>query len=412
MGEADVVVIGAGAAGLSAAKVLRAAGRSVVVLEAMDRIGGRAFTVSEPFGVPFDWGCAWLHAGDRNPFLAEAKRQGYAPVYHDPSLDRVYFGRRRANAAEMAEIARADVEIHEKITRMSLEQDTAVSALVARIEEQEAVATYLGPMDFAADADEISAADFAGAGSLEPNYLVAEGFGTIVHAWGGDVAVELSTPVRRLRWDGPGVVAETERGNVSARAAVVTVSTGVLAFGGLRFAPELPEAIEYAIHNLPMGLLTKIPLEIRGDRLGLEPYADFLIERPGRHDIYFLTWPFDTDLLVGFVGGDFAWELTAAGAEAAADFAVQSLVRAFGSDIEDKVGRSAMTDWGSNRWTRGAYAVARPGYATARRLLAEPLAERIFFAGEALGGPLIQTCAGAYFSGIAAAGKIEAVLDG
>jgi monoamine oxidase len=151
-------------------------------------------------------------------------------------------------------------------------------------------------------------------------------------------------------------------------------------------------------------------LEIEGDRLGIEPYADFLIERPGQHDIYFLAWPFDTDLLVGFVGGDFAWELTAAGAEAAIDFAVQSLVRSFGSDIAKRVGRAAMTDWGSNRWTRGAYAVARPGFAGARMLLAQPVANRIFFAGEVLGGPLMQTCAGACISGVSAANKIGVML--
>jgi monoamine oxidase len=216
---------------------------------------------------------------------------------------------------------------------VAIEADTSVAGFVARVEEHEAVATYIGPMDFAADADEISAVDIASAADLDPNYLLAEGFGTVVHRWGGDVAVELSTPVRRLRWDGPGIVAETDRGDVKARAAVVTVSTGILAFGGLQFSPDLPETVETAIHNLPMGLLTKIPLEIRGDRLGIEPHADFLIERPGQHDIYFLAWPFDTDLLVGFVGGDFAWELTAAGAEAAIDFAVQSLSRTFGSDI-------------------------------------------------------------------------------
>lgn len=410
MGETDVVVIGAGAAGLSAAKTLVASGFSVTVLEAMDRIGGRAFTVTEPFGAPFDWGCAWLHAGDRNPFLDEARRLGFSPLYHDPSLDRVYFGRRQASAEEMTQIEQADALIHETISTVTVETDSSVAGFVARVEEHEAVATYMGPMDFAADADEISAADIASAADLEPNYLVPEGFGTVVHRWGADVPVALSTPVRRLRWDGPGVVAETARGEVKARTAVVTASTGVLAFGGLRFSPDLPEPVETAIHNLPMGLLAKIPLEIRGDRLGIEPYADFLIERPGHHDVYFLAWPFDLDMLVGFVGGDFAWELTAAGEAAAADFAVQTLVRTFGSSIEGKVGRAAMTDWGANRWTRGAYAVARPGFAGARRTLAKPVGERIFFAGEALGGPLMQTAAGAYFSGVEAARRIAAVL--
>lgn len=408
----DVVIVGAGAAGLAAAKALREASRSFVVLEAMDRIGGRAFTVTEPFGVPFDWGCAWLHAADRNPFFAEAERQGLAPVYHDPALDHVYLGRKLACAGQMAAIAAAGTLIEEAISTVTIEQDRPVGSLVATVAEASAAATFIGPMDFAADADEISAADLAAAADLEPNYLVAEGFGTIVHRWGADVPVELATPARRIRWDGPGVVVETARGDIGARLAIVTCSTGVLAFGGLRFTPDLPEPVETAIHKLPMGLLAKIPLEIRGDGFGLEPFDDVLIERPGNHDVYFLAWPFDTDLIIGFVGGDFAWELTAAGPEAAVDFAVQSLCRVFGSAVEARIGRAAMTDWGANRWTRGAYAVARPGHARSRQVLGEPVADRILFAGEALGGPLMQTCAGAHESGRAAAARAIALLEG
>ena len=159
-----------------------------------------------------------------------------------------------------------------------------------------------------------------------------------------------------------------------------------------------------------MGLLTKIPLEIKGDKMGLKPFEDILIERHGHHDIYFLCFPFDCDLLVGFVGGDFAWELSAAGEAAAADFAVQSLVRTFGANVEKQIGRTAMTDWGANACTRGAYAAARPGCATARKTLMEPVGNRIFFAGEALGGSLVQTCGGARLSGEATALKVVEAL--
>jgi monoamine oxidase len=207
-------------------------------------------------------------------------------------------------------------------------------------------------------------------------------------------------------------VAETAKGDVAARAAVVTVSTGVLSLGGLRFAPDLPEPHEAAIHNLPMGLLTKIPLLIKGERHGLKPFEDMLIERGGNRDVYFLCHPFDLDLLIGFVGGDFAWELAAAGAEATTDFVVQSLSRALGSDIEKQVITSAVTDWGANRWTRGAYAAASPGSTDPREVLRQPVADRIFFAGEALGGPLMQTCAGARLSGEETAGRLIKLLRG
>jgi len=85
----DVAIVGAGAAGLSAARTLIAAGKSVVILEAMSRIGGRAFTESEILGVPFDWGCAWIHSADRNPFFPLAKQWGLNLAEHDDSVDRV-----------------------------------------------------------------------------------------------------------------------------------------------------------------------------------------------------------------------------------------------------------------------------------------------------------------------------------
>jgi len=401
----DVLIVGAGAAGLRAAKALTAPGRSVRVLEAQNRIGGNASTATEKFGIPFDWGCAWMHAADRNPFFDEGIAQGVTLQHHDLNLDRLYFGARRATAIEMAKMFKADFNL-----AALLEHKTARGDKLAELLEASpigaAAATYAGPMDFAQDTDEISVADLMTAADLDPNFLVRDGFGSVVHNWGQSVPVELATPVKRLRWDGPGVIAETPRGEMTASCAIVTVSTGVLAFGGLRFSPELPFAQDEAIHNLPMGLLTKIPLEIKGDRFGLKPFEDVLIERHGHHDVYFLCFPFDCDLLIGFVGGDFAWELSAAGEAAAVDFAVQSLVRSFGADIERQIGRAAMTDWGGNPFTRGAYAAARPGCAQARKTLMEPVGERIFFAGEALGGSLVQTCAGARLSGEAVAAQV------
>ena len=135
----------------------------------------------------------------------------------------------------------------------------------------------------------------------------------------------------------------------------------MLAFEDIRFHPALPETHLAAAFDLPMGFLTKIPVEIRGTRLGLKPFDDLLIERHARHDMYFLCFPFDLDLMVGFVGGDFAWEIEAAGPEAAVDFVSDRLEDIFGSEIRKAVGRSLMTHWGGERFTRGAYAAARPG---------------------------------------------------
>lgn len=409
MADVDVAIVGAGAAGLAAAKRLREAGRSFVVLEAMDRIGGRAWTRDTDFGVPFDIGCAWLHAGDRNPFFPEAQAAGWTLKLHDMGLDHLYFGKRKASRKEMAALAEADGTL-EALLEGRAPPDDRLSSLLKDMRALRATATYAGPMDFGQDFDEISVADYSAAADLYPDYFTKEGFGALIARFGADVPVSLGTPVERIDWSGTGVVLEGPKGSVRARAAIVTVSTGVLAYEDIRFVPDLPDGHLDAIFDLPMGLLTKIPVEIRGDRLGLSAFDDLLIERRARHDVYFLCFPFDTELMVGFVGGDFAWEIEAAGEAAAVDFVTDRLVDLFGSDLRRRVGRSLMTNWAAERRVRGAYAAARPGRAAAREALAEPVGDRIWFAGEALGGPLKQTAAGARLSGEAVAAAVAAVV--
>lgn len=398
MQDVDVVIIGAGAAGLAAAKTLRAAGKSFQLIEARDRIGGRAWTTDTDFGVPFDIGCAWLHAADRNPFYPEAQAAGWTLYHHDAGLDHLWFGTTRASDADMARLAVADEALREAIEAHA-DPDDRLSDLIGNCHFLRANATYAGPMDFARDADEISIADYQSAECLDPNYFTLEGFGALIHRWGADVPVTLNCPARLLRWDGPGVTVETDQGTIQAQAAIVTIPTGALAFDALRFAPELPLSHRAAIFDLPMGLLTKIPLQVTGTRFDLNPFDDLLIEGLAKHDLYFLCFPFDLDLMVGFVGGDFAWELEAAGEEAGVDYVTGKLVSIFGSDTRKHVRKGMMTNWAGDRWARGAYAAARPGKADARSTLAEPVADRIWFAGEALGGGLKQTAAGARISG-------------
>lgn len=404
--DPDVIVVGAGAAGIAAATLLRARGRSVAILEAMGRVGGRAFTDRTRYGAPFDVGCAWLHKADDNPWTGYARRRGFTLRRHEYDLEAVWFGRRRGDAAAVnaAEHALAEAIVADPAdgpASLHVPGDDPVA---------EAAGDYLGALDMGVDLDELSTFDFAAADDLSPNMLCREGFGSIVADAARGLPVRLNTPVRRLRWDGPGVAAQTDAGTVRARAAIITVSTGVLAHGGLRFTPELPAETQEAIAGLPMGMLAKIPLVIRGALFGLAPFTDLLLARRGRRDLYFLAFPFDTPLLIGFVGGDLGWELSAMGEAAAVDFAIQGLVEMFGADAARHVVGGGLTPWAWNPWTRGAYAAAAPGRFGARAALARPVGERLFFAGEALAGGLVQTCGGAFRSGARTAALVDARL--
>ncbi|MGX5843239.1 flavin monoamine oxidase family protein [Mesorhizobium sp. ArgA1] len=412
MEDVDVVIIGAGSAGLAAARTIRAAGLSFKLLEGMGRIGGRAWTSDQHFGIPFDIGCAWLHAADRNPYFPEAQAAGWTLHHHDMNVDHLYYRQRKASEQEEAEMKAADARLFELLATHQVEEgdDDRLSTLLAKGQAPRAAATFAGPMDFGADEDEISIRDFQAAADLDPNYFSKEGFGALVARFGEDLPVELSTPVRKILWDVPGVACVTDRGTVRAKAVIVTASPAVLAFEEIEFSPALPDTHFGAFFDLPMGMLTKLPVEIRGTRLGLEPFDDLLIERMARHDIYFLCFPFDLDLMVGFVGGDFAWEMSAAGEAAGIDFVIDRLCGIFGSDTRKHVARAMMTKWGEERFVRGAYAAARPGRSRARATLMQPVAEKIFFAGEHLAGPLIQTCGGARLSGENVARQVAARL--
>lgn len=404
--DPDVVVIGAGSAGIGAALALRAAGRSVLVLEAMGRVGGRALTDTATFGAPFDVGCAWLHKSDDNPYTDFARGQGFTLRPHEYDLEQVWYGARRGDAGA---VNAAEGEIAELIAAAPADVD-ALSVAGIDTPVEEAAGDYLGALDMAVDLDDLSTFDYAHADDLEPNLLCAEGFGAIVHRRAEGLTIRLSTPARAIRYDGPDAVVETDDGSIRTRAVIVTASTGVLASGAIRFTPDLPAETRQAIADMPMGMLAKIPLQVRRGRLGVDAFTDLMLARPGKRDLYFLCHPFDYDLMVGFVGGDLGWDLTRAGREAAVDFAVEGLVEMFGSEARGQVERSGFTLWGSNPWTRGAYAAARPGRYAARAALAEPVADRVFFAGEALAGGLIQTCGGAFRSGEAAARAAMAAI--
>ena len=407
--DPDVVVVGAGSAGIATALTLTGMGRSVVVLEAMNRIGGRAWTDTTSFGQPFDQGCAWLHKSNDNPYTPFARANGFDVRPHEYHLEVVYFGRKRGSPADAKRVNDTEQRMSDQI--VAYPRDVASSRIVTvATPVQQAAADYLSAMDFAVDMDELSSFDYGHADDLEPNLLCKQGFGAIVARRGQGLPVQLGTPARRIRYGGKGVVVETDGGDIRAGACVVTASTGALAAGTVRFDPEPRVAWQEAVADVPMGMLAKIPLRTPGERFGLKPFDDVMVERHGQQDIYFLSYPFDSDLIIGFVGGDFGWELSAAGEEAAVDFAKSALADMFGSRAPGKVDKGLLTRWASNPWTRGAYAAARPGHYASRAELARPFANRVFFAGEALAEGLIQTCGGAFKSGVKTARQVHAAL--
>ncbi len=411
-GDADVVVVGAGSSGLNAAHRLRQLGKTVAVIEARGRIGGRAFTDTETFPFPFDRGCAWLHKADDNPYTPLAKQWGYTLHEHDTTLEGLYFRDREASAEIRKLSARIESGLDAHIARAGRKKDVAASTVIkGKTEVDEAMATFHGPMSSAVDLDELSAKDYLTIGTdVPPNFLIKEGYGKLVAQFGKDIPVSLNTPARRIRYGGQGVQIDTGKGTLNAKACIITSSTGVLAAEKIRFDPVLPSWKEDAIVGLPMGLLAKIPLLFSRAEFRYKAFEDVLRENIGKRDIYFLCWPFQLNLLVGFVGGDFAWELSAAGEDEAVDFGRNAARSVFGSDVDKYFVKGSFTKWASDPWALGAYSAALPGNAGARQALRRPIADRLFFAGEACAPRWTQTCGGAALSGIETAELVARII--
>jgi len=396
-----VVVVGAGVAGLAAAGRLRRAGVSVTLVEAAARIGGRARTTTVG-GSPFDLGATWLHAAQRNPLVALAAPEDRLRDSDAARRERVFIGGRPATAAERAAYEAAGERLADVVAPALAGPDMSLAEAMAPMAADPwaaTVALWEGAIIAAADADALSLRDWHRNALDGPNLQPEGGVGAFVARRLG-TEVSLETQVSAIDWAGPGVRVETSRGSLRAAAAIVTVSTGVLAAGSIRFTPALPGAVQWAIEGLPMGLLSKIALPM--ERPG-EWEADLLLVDRAQ-PITFNAWPDGRPYVTGFVGGRLAWSLAADAGEAAR-FARDALRAMTGLRSE---GVAVLSDWGTDPLARGAYAFARPGDSGQRDVLAAAfVGERLIFAGEAAcTDGLAGTVGGAYLSGEAAAARL------
>lgn len=413
--EPDVVVIGAGAAGLAATRILRERGVPVVTVEASGRIGGRAHTDTRLFGVPFDLGAHWLHNAADNPFVRYAREQGFH-AYPAPVSETLYRGDRKANPAEYAAYRAAHAGAIRAMSAAGRRgEDRSPAAVVPDGGEwHDLVHFVIGPWEMGKDFDDFSCVDWWNSED-GTDWYCKEGYGALLAHGGRDLEVLLATRAERIRWGGKGVSVDTERGTLRARHCIVTVSTGVLAHGGLRFSPELPAAKEESFHGISMGLYDHIALLFDENVLGTGA-DEYLLYNADSHGapspalMGLLTNVSGTRLTLADVGGDFAAELEEAGPDAALDFARSELERIFGARVRRHLVKAHFTRWGRNPLTRGSYASARPGAYPLRAVLREPVAERVWFAGEACSEGEWATVGGAHKSGRLTGERVAAAL--
>jgi monoamine oxidase len=417
----DVAIVGAGAAGIAAARRITAAGRRCVLLEGSGRIGGRCVTDHVTFGVPFDRGAHWLHRPARNPLIRLAQKLGLE-VYPAPPERGLRVGARPATRAELVELKAALARAHRSIDRAADEPlDRSLAEALAEAPApappadpggfRATVEFMLGPFDCAKELSEVSAQDFATSDENGEDAFCRRGYGTLLARLADGLPVRLGVRVQRVTASGRGVELVTSAGVLRAGAAIVTASTSALLDGGLRLEPE-PVAHLEAASQLRLGSYDHIVLELPGNPLGLR--ADELVfeKAAGPRTAALLGNVGGTALCQIDVAGRFGHELARAGEAAMVAFGRDWLAGLFGSSVRGAIRRAAATRWDHDPWSRGAYSAAAPGGQAARRVLMQPLDEerRIWLAGEAAHETLWGTVGGAWLSGErAAAAALQAL---
>src|SRR3984893_11729049 len=415
--EADIVVIGAGAAGIAAARRIKAANRRVIVVEATGQIGGRCLTDSATFDVPFDRGARWMHNPDTNPMIRLGRSAGL-DISAAPMGQKIRIGRRNARAGETEEFLAALVRANRALDDASRgKADVAcASALPKDLGDWAGTTEFvLGANATGKDLKDVSVIDRARAPDRGNAPIgCRQGLGTLIAKLGEQIPLALSTPASRIAWSGRDVTVETPAGRIAARAAVITVSSNVLTAGNIKFTPDIPKRHLDAAAKLSLGSFDHVALQLPGNPLGLAR-DDIIIEQSNSTRTALLFANMGASSLCSIdVAGSFGRDLSAQGEPAMVAFAVEWLTKLFGSDAVSAVKKSSATRWNAAPFALVAMSSAAPGSQPSRKILTDPIG-CVFLAGEATHETLWGTVDGAWESGERAAEaalrKIGALKD-
>ena len=409
-GELDVVIVGAGSAGLSAARTLCDAGLSVVVLEAKGRIGGRAYTDRKSVGIPWDHGAHWLHDQGRNFFaeFATAQKIALEPVAEGKQI---WTGKGWADVGYARDYEAYCDLVFDRIQRLGIAaEDVPISDAVLdhfqfrpMFESWYAALSGMEPERSSAF-DDYRYLDDTG------NRRVRCGYGALLARYGDGIPISLSTLVQGIDWSGQGVIVETSDGTLRTKAVIVTVSNNVLVADAIRFTPRLPASLVEAFINIPLGEAEKVAIVFDRNVFGMDD-AHVAYVHDTDEAVRFQIRPFGENIAVAYMAGQFAKSISKTGENEMTAFAVDRLFDAFGTDIRNAITATKATGWCEDPHIRGGYSTARLGYADDRFTLAEPVGERLYFAGEAHTVNAFGTVHGAHNSGVETAERVIRQLN-
>jgi monoamine oxidase len=397
--QADVLVVGAGAAGLAAGAELARAGRSVLVVEARDRVGGRCLTRRLPgIPVPVELGAEFIH-GRPEATIELLNRAGIAAVDSTRTQIVALDGKLRpvnifteAQRVARHSIGGRDVSFRTFVMRHRLPRLTRE------------LATMMVQGFDAADPGRISAREVieewggAGLGKSQPRPW--GGYGAMLEWLAHQVPrIQLGTPVRRLRWKRGSVAVEGKNWRAWAPRAVITLPIGLL--------PALVPQKRAALAQLASGPVIRVAMAFREAFWERKhPGVAFFHSPRAPFPTFWTPLPMHAPLLTAWAGGPKAEKLTGKGPEALLRQALASIRSVL--PLEEEPTAYLVHDWQADPFARGGYSYVKVGGTGARERLAEPLDDTLFFAGEATDAEQSGTVGGALASGLRAAREILA----
>lgn len=410
-GQVDVVIVGAGAAGIAAARKVAAAGRSYALIDAAKRVGGRAYTDTAAFGVPLDLGADRLSLPGAAP-VADLGRQAGLDLYAGPRAARLYLAGKEAKDAEyedfVATVRRAERAIG---AAGDAGRDMAAARVLPDLGPFGPAAAFLiGPLGCAKELEQVSTVDLSRAEERDETLFCRSGIGALVVKLAEGLPVRLETTASTIEFGGRGVEVRTNRGLLTGRAVILAVPPSLLAAGKIRIQPGLPARQRSAIERITLGARDHIAFLLPGNPLKAEADETLHVQTAGQKPLALSARIGGSDVHVAQVGGQLAQSISDGGANAGADYVKAAMQAAFGADVARKIGKVVQTRWSREPLALGAFSCALPGSGNMRRAFTEVVANRLVFAGEHTHETLWGTVPGAWLSGERAAGQALRIL--
>ncbi|MCA3697186.1 NAD(P)/FAD-dependent oxidoreductase [Aquidulcibacter sp.] len=399
--DTDVIIIGAGVAGISAARQLQAAGIRTLILEARDRIGGRVLTDTQTLGHKFDRGPYWLHNKATNPLVPLAREAGIGLVESSYENGNIFDQGALSTNPSWKDVTEAAVtwEMRQLLPFARL-NDRALGATLPNPTPAQRHVANIFAVEMGEDPSLVSLQGYYNLEAGE-DLIPSTGMGPLVQGLAGGLDIRLNSPVSTLRWDGAhGVTAIGSFGQVTARKVIITVPTGVLAAGAIRFDPVLPSAKQTALANLPMGALEKVAMVLPAP---MPDFPEYTLSN--RHiqlgQYHALVSAPDRAMITALIPGPVSRALNAEGAAALEAFAIDLLKNVIGTNA--RVTALSSTNWQGDPLALGSYPHQTVGHANARKIYSQPVEDRLFFAGDGGDDSLAVTVGGAWRQGQKAA---------